>query len=84
MSTLSAPSVKPADPESKEKKIYSLIESFAEYIPIANDRNRLAYTLVTNDNADPVAVTVKNNKLHLEGITVEELSIKIERALSTQ
>lgn len=83
MSTLSAPAVKAADAQSEEKRIYTFIETFAQYIPVANDRNRLAYSFIQNEKRDPVLSTVKTNKLQIEGISEEELAQKIEAGLKT-
>lgn len=79
MATLTPPEVQPADPASKEKQIYNLVETFKEYLPIANDRNRLAYCLLTAP--DPVLITIKTNKLSVKGISEEDLAKKIESGL---
>jgi len=79
MATLTPPEVQPANPASKEKQIYTLVESFSEFLPIPNDRSRLAYCLLTAP--DPVLITIKTNKLTIKGISEEELAKKIEAAL---
>jgi hypothetical protein len=76
MATLTPPEVQPANPASKEKQIYTLIESLSEFLPIANDRNRLAYCLLTA--SDSILVTLKTNKLTVSGISEEDLAKKIE------
>lgn len=79
MATLTPPEVQPANPASKEKQIYTLIESMSEYLPVANDRNRLAYCLITA--TDSALITLKTNKLTIQGISEEELARKIEAGL---
>ncbi|MBA4320332.1 MAG: hypothetical protein C0412_18195, partial [Flavobacterium sp.] len=46
MST-SAPSPVRQFPENSiEKKVYSFVDTFAQYIPVPNDRNRLSFCLL--------------------------------------
>jgi hypothetical protein len=71
----------PAD--SLEKQIYKLVDSLEVYIPIANDRNRLSYNLykfMTGEGDVPI-VSIKNSKIVLSDISVEELALKIEEGL---
>ena len=80
MSTLPPPFVNEFPPESLEKQVYSLVENLAYYIPVANDRNRLAYNLfkfLTVEGDSPI-VSIKNSKINIQGISVEELALKIE------
>lgn len=71
----------PAD--SLEKQIYTMVDNLEVYIPIANDRNRLAYNLfkfMTGEGDVPL-VSIKNSKIVLSDISVEELALKIEDGL---
>lgn len=84
MSTLTPSTVKEFPENSHEKKVYNLVESLSEYLPIMNDRNRLAFALLNylNGHGDPPNITVRNNKLTLSNISQEELSKIIESKLS--
>ena len=71
MTTKAAAPVQPADENSLEKKVYSLVDRYKEYLPVENDRYRLSYALfkyVTGEGDEP-AITVKNNRVTLEGIS---------------
>jgi len=71
----------PAD--SLEKQIYTMVENLEVYIPVANDRNRLSYNLfkfMTGEGDVPL-VSIKNSKITLSDISVEELALKIEEGL---
>ncbi len=71
----------PAD--SLEKQIYTMVENLEVYIPVANDRNRLSYNLfkfMTGEGDVPL-VSIKNSKIALSDISVEELALKIEDGL---
>lgn len=79
MTTLPASQVKPAEGNSLEKKVYSLVDRYKEYLPIENDRYRLAFALykyMTGEGDEP-SITIKTNKLNLEGITQNELAEKL-------
>ncbi len=83
MTTLPPAGVKKFPEDSLENKVYSIVESFKENIPIMNDRYRLGYNLykfVTGEG-DPPEITVKNTKLHLENITEPELAEKLSERL---
>ncbi len=83
MTTLPPAGVKKFPEDSLENKVYSIVESFKENIPIMNDRYRLGYNLykfVTGEG-DPPEISVKNSKLHLENITEAELATKISEKL---
>jgi len=84
MATLSPPNVKEFPEDSIEKKVYSLVNSFENYIPIINDRNRLAFALLNylKGQGDSPAITVRNNKLTLHNISKDELAKKIEEKLA--
>ena len=83
MATLSPPNVKEFPEDSIEKKVYTLVDTFENYIPIMNDRNRLAFALLNylKGQGDPPLVTVRNNKLTLQNISKDELAKKIEEKL---
>lgn len=80
MTTLPPPSVMPANPNSIEKKVYSLVDEFSQYIPIPNDRNRLSYSLVKylQKEGDPVLISIKNCKLKLNDIDEKGLASLLE------
>ncbi len=83
MTTLPPPSVTEFPENSLEKKVYTIVESFKENIPVMNDRYRLGFNLVKylKGEGDPPEITVKNSKLSLENISEEELAKKIDIAL---
>lgn len=76
MATLAPSSVKEFSDESLEKKVYSMVHSLEDKIPLMNDRNRLAFALLNylRGQGDAPLITVKNNKLTLEGISEVELA----------
>lgn len=83
MTTKAAAPVQPADESSLEKKVYSVVDRYKEYLPVENDRYRLAYALykyVTGEGDEP-AITVKTNRLTLEGITEQELADNLAKDL---
>lgn len=69
---------------SIEKQIYNLINSFDEFLPIPNDRNRLSYCLYKylNGEGDAPRILVKNQKMKITGITETELAAKIEEGIN--
>ena len=83
MSTLPPPNTREFSESTKEKKAYKLVEKFAEYLPIANDRNRLGYGLFKylEGEGDPPDVLLKSSKLKIEGITIDELAKKLSAEL---
>ncbi len=83
MSTLPPPNTREFSESTKEKKAYNLVEKFAEYLPIANDRNRLGYGLFKylEGEGDPPDVLLKSSKLKIEGITIDELAKKLSAEL---
>jgi hypothetical protein len=85
MGTLSAPATLEFPAESIEKKVYAIVEKFAENIPVANDRNRLGYSLYkfVKGEGDAPLITVRNAKLSLKGISVKDLAEKIDKELKT-
>lgn len=83
MTTLPPPNTKKFPDNSLEKKVYTITESFAEFLPIANDRNRLGYNLFKymTGEGDPPLTIVKNCKLTLNGLSEAELANKIKAEL---
>jgi len=79
MTTLPPPNTREFPDSSVEKKVYNIVESLIEYLPIANDRNRLGFGLYKfmTGEGDPPEVLIKSSKLKIEGITPEELAKKI-------
>jgi hypothetical protein len=84
MTTLPPPKVKKAPEDSLESKVYSMVETFKEFIPIPNDRNRLSYCLLKylNDEGDAPKILLKTSKINYEGISKEELVKKLDDELS--
>jgi hypothetical protein len=84
MSTLPPPATKKFAADSIEKKVYDIAESLSEFIPIANDRNRLGYCLykyMTNQGDAP-EILVKSTKIKIVGISSEELAKKLDSELA--
>ena len=83
MSTLPPPKTREFSESSQEKKAYNLVEQFAEYLPIANDRNRLGFGLYKylEGEGDPPEVLLRSSKLNIKGITLDELAKKISDEL---
>ena len=84
MTTLPPPKVKKAPEDSLESKVYSMVETFKEYIPTPNDRNRLSYCLFKylNGEGDAPKILLKTSKINYEGISKEELAKKLDEELS--
>ena len=84
MTSLTPPTVKAFPENSIEKKVYSIIESLIEYIPIMNDRNRLGFVLVKymNGEGDSPLTSIKNAKLKLKGISETDLARKVTDELN--
>lgn len=83
MTTLPPPKVKQFPDDSLEKKVYNIIESFKDNLPIMNDRNRLAFSLFKylKGEGDAPLIAVKTNKLKIVGLTEEELAKRIDEEL---
>lgn len=84
MSTLPPPFTNEFAPDTLEKQIYNLIDSFAEYIPVPNDRNRLSFSLfkyLTGEGDEPL-ISIKAAKLTIKGISQEDLAKKIEEGIA--
>jgi hypothetical protein len=84
MSTLPPSPVKEFSDDSLEKKVYSMVETLEDKIPLMNDRNRLAFALLNylNGHGDAPIITVRNNKLTLNNISEPELAKIIEAKLA--
>jgi hypothetical protein len=84
MTTLPPPKVKKAPEDSLESKVYTMVETFKEYIPTPNDRNRLSYCLFKylNGEGDAPKILLKTSKINYEGISKEELAKKLDEGLS--
>jgi len=80
MSTLPPPKTKEFPDSSLEKKVYSIVNSFVDYLPIANDRNRLGFGLYKymSGEGDPPEILIQTSKLKLEGISAKEFAKKIK------
>jgi hypothetical protein len=83
MTTLSPPGTKEFPETSLEKQVYNIVEAFAKYIPIVNDKNRLGFGLYKfmKGEGDPPKVLLKSTKIRINGITVDELAVKIDAEL---
>lgn len=83
MTTLPPPKVKKAPEDSLESKVYSMVENYKEYIPITNDRNRLAFCLVKflNGEGDEPKITLKTAKINVEKISANDLAKKLDEEL---
>ncbi len=84
MTTLPPPSTKNFPEDSLEKKVYNIVESLSEYLPILNDRNRLGFSLYKylKGEGDNPEILVKSTKIKVTGITEEELANKIKNEIS--
>lgn len=83
MTTLPPPGTNEFPDSSIEKTVYGIIESFGDYIPINNDKNRLGFGLYKYmmGEGDPPEILLKSSKIKIEGITLEELAAKINSKL---
>ena len=79
MSILPSPETSKFPDDSIEKRVYNIIEDLRAYLPIINDRNRLGYSLFKYviGEGDSPAVTLRNAKVKIDGISIEELAKKI-------
>lgn len=83
MSTLPPSSVQKTPENSLEKKVYNIVENLKEFLPIANDRNRLGFNLykyILGDGDEP-EILILNAKVKIEGISEKELAQKIRTEL---
>ena len=70
--------------ESIEKKIYNIVNNLNEYLPVTNDRNRLGFDLykfVIGEGDEPL-FTIKNSKVQVQGISIEELAKRISAEIA--
>ena len=70
--------------ESIEKKIYNIVNNLNEYLPVTNDRNRLGFDLykfVIGEGDEPL-FTIKNAKVQVQGISIEELAKRISAEIA--
>jgi hypothetical protein len=83
MSTLPPPNTREFSESSREKKVYNLVEQFAEFLPVTNDRNRLGFGIYKylEGEGDPPAVLLRSSKLKIEGITIDKLAEKLSAEL---
>ncbi len=83
MSTLPPPKVKPANPESIEKQVYSILEKFESNIPVAGDRYRMAYNIYkyVMGEGDAPEILVKSAKIELVDLTQNELAASLNEEL---
>jgi len=79
MTTLPPPATKKFPDDSIERKVYDIVESFTNYLPIMNDRNRLAFSLYKYviGEGDHPSILVNSTKVKIEGISSEELASKL-------
>jgi len=84
MSTLPPPSVKKSSDDSLESKVYTIVESLKDYIPVMNDRNRLGFGLYKylKGEGDKPEILVKTSKLNVKNISLDKLAEKINAELS--
>ena len=80
MSTLPPSSVQKTPENSLEKKVYDVVENLSEFLPIANDRNRLGFNLYKymQGEGDQPEILILNAKIKIEGISEKELAKKIQ------
>jgi hypothetical protein len=84
MSTSPPPSVQKSSDDSLESKVYTIVESLKDFIPVMNDRNRLGFGLYKfmKGEGDKPEILVKTSKLNVKNISLDELAEKINAALS--
>lgn len=84
MATLAPSNVKEFPEDSIEKKVYTMVDTLEDKIPLMNDRNRLAFALLNylNGHGDEPKITVRNNKLGLNNISESELASILETKLA--
>lgn len=83
MTSLPPPATQQPGDDSLEKKVYGIIEQFKTNIPVMNDRYRLGYSLVKymQGAGDSPVVAVKSAKIHIEGISANDLAAKLQTEL---
>lgn len=80
MTTLPSPGTKEFPESSLEKQVYAIAESFKQYIPITNDRNRLGFGLYKfmKGEGDASKILLRSAKIKVVGIPIDELAEKID------
>jgi hypothetical protein len=83
MTTLTPPGTIEFPESSIEKKVYNIVGSFGDYIPITNDKNRLGYCLFKfmKGEGDSPKVALRSSKIKVVGISIDELAQKIDAEL---
>jgi len=83
MTTLNPPGTIKFPDSTLEKKVYNIVEQFAEYIPVTNDRNRLGYCLfkLMKGEGDPPKVALRSAKIKVVGIPIDELASRLDAEL---
>jgi hypothetical protein len=83
MTTLTPPGTIGFPESSIEKKVYNIVESFGENIPIMNDKNRLGYCLFKfmKGEGDPPKIALRSAKIKVVGISIDELAQKLDAEL---
>ena len=83
MGTLPPPKTKKFPETSIEKVVYSLVERFSNYLPVANDRNRFGFALYKymSGEGDPPEILVKSLKMKIAGMAPDQLAGKIKSEL---
>ncbi len=76
MTTLPPSGVKYFPEDSLEKKVYGVVDDLSNYLPIANDRNRMGFSLYkfVQGEGDEPEILVKTLKLTIKDISREELA----------
>lgn len=83
MTTLTPAGIREFPEDSLEKKIYSMVDSLDQYLPVPNDRNRLSYCLFKyiKGEGDAPAVLMRTQKLTINNISANELAAKLDAEL---
>ena len=84
MTTLTPPATKFFPDDSIEKQVYNIVESLSQFLPIANDRNRLGFALYkyVKGEGDSPEILVKTTKVKIVGISPNELAKKISTEIA--
>lgn len=84
MATKPAPELKEFPADSLEKKIYTLVDSLKEFIPIDNDRYRLSFGLYKylSGDGDAPEILVNSTKINFVGIDKAEMVQKLNDGIT--
>lgn len=84
MSSSKPPDLKKFPDDSIEKQVYKIVENYSQHLPIVNDRNRLGFSLYKYimGQGDSPLTTLRNAKVKVVGISVEELAGKISAEIA--